>query len=377
MLKIDLPDLTKDRKDISWLWDHTLFLTRHGSHAYGTSTPTSDTDYKGFAVGAKKHYLGYAQRFEQAEFRGDPDMVVYNVQKFFKLAADCNPSVIEVLFTHPEDHVILTPLGRRVLDAREKFISRKAKHTFSGYAVSQLHRIKTHRNWVLNPSKGAPDRADFGLPPVALIQKNQFDAVMAAVRKQVEAWDVDVTPLDDAGKIDLQRRIAQSLAEQQITAEVQWNAAARMIGLNDNLIEAMNREQRFKAAVEHWRSYQTWLETRNPKRSELEKKWGYDTKHGMHLVRLMRMGKEILEGKGVHVKRPDREELLAIRKGLWTYDEMVAWAEKAEKELEDLYLTSPLPKTPPVNELDALLISVVESFFDQQPALEAISRCIK
>jgi hypothetical protein len=117
----------------------------------------------------------------------------------------------------------------------------------------------------------------------------------------------------------------------------------------------------YKTRQEEWRSYQGWLVNRNETRSELERKWGYDTKHGMHLIRLMRMCREILEGKGVLVKRPDSEELLAIRNGLWTYDQLLEWAERQETELDELYKTSTLPKSPPILELDKLLVDTVES----------------
>mgnify|MGYP001607055563 CR=1 FL=1 len=46
-------------------------------------------------------------------------------------------------------------------------------------------------------------------------------------------------------------------------------------------------------------------------------------KHAMHLVRLMRMCKEILITCEVVVKRPDREELLAIRNGAWSYYKLI------------------------------------------------------
>jgi hypothetical protein len=48
-------------------------------------------------------------------------------------------------------------------------------------------------------------------------------------------------------------------------------------------------------------------------RTELVDKFGYDTKHAMHLVRLIRMAKEILIEGVVHVYRDDREELMDIR----------------------------------------------------------------
>ncbi len=138
------------KTNLEWLPGRTIFLTLHGSHAYGTSTPTSDVDYKGVAVPPANYYHGIQNVFEQAEFKEPYDMVVYEVRKFFKLAADCNPSVIELLYTDPSDHVICTPAGEKMLAHRDLFLSKNAKHRFSGYAISQLKRIQTHRRWLLS-----------------------------------------------------------------------------------------------------------------------------------------------------------------------------------------------------------------------------------
>lgn len=410
---IQLPELTKNRKDIEWLWERTLFLTAHGSHAYGTSLPTSDRDYKGFCVPPKEYILGYAKRFEQAEFKGDPDMVVYGVQKFFKLAADCSPSIIEVLFTAPSDHIFVSNGGRAVLAKKELFLSKKAKHTFSGYAISQLKKIRSHKRWLSDPPKAAPVRADFGLPERTIIPADQLQAAQSLIREQLDTRNVPIDELDPAAKIVVQERFVEALTlieigyRAQVVAELEAQAnvifddahtwktsgpeyeraaaneergyryamkllrtmpgvdlekvAGNLLGFNDNFLELLDRERHYRNKQEEWRSYQGWLANRNPARSVLEAKWGYDTKHGMHLIRLMRMCREILEGKGVQVKRPDAQELLAIRNGLWTYEELLAWAEQQEKDLEVLYKTSPLPNSPPVKAIDELLIFVVES----------------
>ena len=73
------------------------------------------------------------------------------------------------------------------------------------------------------------------------------------------------------------------------------------------------------------------------------------------------MNKEILTTGKVIVKRPDREELLYIRNGGWTYEQIVEYAEKEEKEIDELYKTSNiLPHTPDTKFLDNLCIELVE-----------------
>lgn len=87
--------------------NHTIYKCKHGSQAYGTNTSESDLDVKGIAIAPLDYYLGFAKRFEQSEEcvskGGAQDRVIYDIQKFFKLAADCNPNIIEVLFCDEED----------------------------------------------------------------------------------------------------------------------------------------------------------------------------------------------------------------------------------------------------------------------------------
>ena len=52
-------------------------------------------------------------------------------------------------------------------------------------------------------------------------------------------------------------------------------------------------------------------------RAGLERRFGYDTKHAMHLLK---MGAEILKSGQVHVYRPDGEWLMAVRDGLLTHE---------------------------------------------------------
>jgi hypothetical protein len=120
-------------------------------------------------------------------------------------------------------------------------------------------------------------------------------------------------------------------------------------------------ERAYNAAKNEWGSYQTWKATRNPARAALEEKYGYDTKHGMHLVRLMRMGYEIMCTGKVIVKRPDAKELLEIRAGAWSYEELLDFATGMEKSIEVAASLSPLPRAPDREALDKLCIALVSN----------------
>jgi hypothetical protein len=94
-----------------------------------------------------------------------------------------------------------------------------------------------------------------------------------------------------------------------------------------------------------YREYWDWVEKRNPHRfsdNMLHGK-GYDGKNLAHCHRLLDMAIEIAEGKGINVRRENREELLAIRRGEMEYDDLLASAEEKIRKMDEVYDKSDLP----------------------------------
>ncbi|MCP4677485.1 MAG: hypothetical protein GY854_18620 [Deltaproteobacteria bacterium] len=302
-----------------------MYETVHGSRAYNLERPDSDTDYKGIIVGPTHWYHGYRGGPEQIE--KSADHVHYEIRKFFRLMASSNPTVIEMPWTEPEDHRTVTVQGERLLQTRQSFLTKRTRWTFAGYALSQLKRIKTHRRWLLSPPKREPMRGAFGLPEHTVIPRDQLGA-------------------------------AEALMEQGRIEEAE---------LTPNFLEILDRERRYRQARKEWQQYHAWLKGRNPARAELEAKFGYDTKHAMHLVRLQRMAVEILTQERVIVRRPDRDDLLAIRDGAWSYDELIEQCQRLEEKIDKAAELSKLPEEPDDDALDELCTSIVEAVLDAQP----------
>lgn len=53
----------------------------------------------------------------------------------------------------------------------------------------------------------------------------------------------------------------------------------RGLGFDDNFLELLDRERKYKSALNHWESFKSWERNRNPARAANEAKFGYDTKH--------------------------------------------------------------------------------------------------
>ena len=204
------------------LADRTCYLIVSGSHSYGGHGPDSDYDLRGWCIPPKSDFLTFKDRFQQdsskhrydqspflsllrhyiesSGYRVPPDdevidHCIYSIHKFFRLTADCNPNLIENLYVDEEDVLLCNQWGRRVRENRELFLSAKAKHTFTGYAVSQLKRINTHRRWLMDPPEKKPDRAEYGLPDTSVIPADQRMAAEKLIDSQVREWllqDADI-----------------------------------------------------------------------------------------------------------------------------------------------------------------------------------------
>src|SRR6185436_19189335 len=109
------------------------------------------------------------------------------------------------------------------------------------------------------------------------------------------------------------------------------------LSLPTDVVAALNGEKKYRAAMKHWESYETWKSQRNPARADLEREYGYDTKRAMHLVRLMRMGLELL------VRRDDADELVKIREGALPFDDLLATAARLEEDMKNAATKATLP----------------------------------
>lgn len=299
---------------------HTIYLVVSGSQAYGTNIPGSDTDYKGIIVPPVEIDNGFIVNFEQKEGLDGygKDSVAYEIRKFFRLAADCNPNIIETLFT-PADLVILRTLASdKLVENRSLFLSKRAKHSFHGYAYAQLKRIKLHKKWWDKEKAGdlppKPDRLEYGLPLKPKYPKDQLNSLIAVP--------------------------SLSLAEDER--------------------EYIYKERRYAEDKLRYDKWKQWRDNRNPERAALEAKYGYDAKHAMHLVRLMTMCEEILKEGTVLVRRPDAEFLKSIRSGAWEYDRLMEWVEEQDYKLAELEKNTELPKYPDMNKLNDLCIDLVK-----------------
>lgn len=395
----------------------TIFLTLTGSHAYGTAQSGSDVDVRGCCVAPLRVRLSFRTHFEQFAWlpgsasgepplgpvfaeamvrarshpsagpsllaaAAPPDVVIYDLAKLVGLCVQANPNMLELLFVDEREILYTTPLWERLRAHRVAFLSQKVRHTFAGYAKGQLKRIQGHRDWLLHPPDHEPTRAEFGLPERSLLSADERNSIEENITKVIRSWSVDeAIELSGAERDVLRERLrefwsaallarpsveigeigALDGAREEELDEQLAEVAGASLGLGKAVLETLKQERRYRGARKRWEQFQRWQRERNPKRAALEAEHGYDTKHGMHLIRLLRMGLEILRDGEVKVRREDAAELLAIRNGEFSYEALIGEAEGLEEGMREALKRTSLPRVPDEEGVDALLFELLRA----------------
>jgi predicted nucleotidyltransferase len=364
---------------------HTIFLTLAGSQAHGTAREGSDVDIRGVCVAPLPVRVSLFKSFEQYEgplpagfteavipciqkhpsaSRGldvKTECVIFDVSKFLGLCAAANPNALEILFASEQDWLLATPRWRRIHDQRRHFLTKKVQQTFLGYALAQLKKIQTHRSWLLNPPGKKPAREDFGLPPHGgTLSADDQNRIEQSIAEKMRSYGIDNVDMPKATRIAVQERLEGFYRDAAATTaddveERMRAVATAALGVPSEIAATLNAEKRYRAALKHWDSYQAWKTQRNPARAELERIHGYDTKHAMHLIRLMRMGLEVLETGELRVRRDDAAQLSAIRDGSMSFEELLSTATALQQSMQHEANVSGLPNDVDYDRVDVLL----------------------
>jgi uncharacterized protein len=344
-----------------------------GSHGYGLNRPGSDLDYRGIFIAPKIYYLGSATVEQKDSGWSEPgildflndnqDTAVYELRKYVHLAAAGNPNILELLWL--SEYPQITSVGKKLLAHRQIFLSKKVKHTFSGYANAQIRKIESHRKWLLNPPNHPPTPEEYGLQDEKPLSKDELHAFLEylyfLVREKIEYFSeaAEIYQLL-TGDVDFKGILKQYPLGDDAIAYSQNLTHAR-----GDFIKLLQKSQGYRNACREWDAYQSWKKNRNPQRAGMEQKSGYDLKHAMHCLRILRSGTEVLRSGNVPVDRVvagDAAELRGILNGDYTYDQVKVLADQSLAEMDVAYGQSELPERPDLGAIDQLCVELVEEF---------------
>jgi len=331
-----------------------IFEAIMGSHAYGTSLPSSDTDIRGVWIQPVEDIFKYGFVEQIADEKND--IVYYELRRFMTLAMNNNPNVLEILFAPKDVRQVETSYWNILQHHCYEFLTKRCRHTFAGYAIDQIKKAKGYNkkiNWeeanmtrktVLDFCYILEDGgaitlqhwlANLNRPRIDVKGQNEF-----GLAKVDHAHDIYA--MYDLSPFDIPKGIVKDIIKANDVQLCSFPKEAEFVAWL-----TFNKDA-WSTHCKRYNEYQTWLKERNPDRFKMNKEHGknYDSKNMMHTFRLLKVALEIANDNRLRVRRPDDEIeiLMKIRKGEYEYDNLVSEAEAMIQELDEAYDKCKLPQ---------------------------------
>jgi len=378
-----------------------LLIVIRGSQAYGTNLPTSDEDFSGVYIQSKDDIFG--TKYKEQINDDKNDTVFYEVRRFLELVASNNPTILELMNT-PEDCVIYKhPLYELILEHKNEFITKVCAKSFGGYAIQQIKKAKGQnkkQNWEKDKVT-RKDVLDFvyviegekSIPWKVWNSDKKYEEKFIGVVNVSNARDVYSIFFDKVAYACFSDEMPQEFREFQKQTQINKGEPLGfgykgLVKTGEGANAAESNQLRLSSIpkgetpictitynkdgyTQHcndYKSYETWLSQRNEQRWVDVESHGQkiDGKNMMHCRRLLEMAREIGEGKGIIVRRPNREELISIRKGEIDLQTLIDRAEIDILEIDEIFKNSNLPESVDQSLVNNLLVKIRNQFYKSE-----------
>lgn len=294
-----------------------LFETRFGSHVYGTSTPESDTDYKGIFIPAARDIL--LQRAAKTSVsrntkkddrakntNADVDIELFTLQSFIRLCAEGQTVAIDMLFTPEEFWVERSAVWNVIISERHRLVHRGVS-AFVGYCQTQA--------------------AKYGIKGSRIRTIKEAISFLSDYPNDTKLYELR----DDLKKFDFMEHIAWPMIKGPNGVEsLHWEVCGRKIAMTANVKYTRDIFQRIYDQYGH-------------RAKMAETNDGVDWKALYHAVRVCGEAKELLSTGHVTFPRPEAKLLLDIRNKYMEYAEVAEMIESGIEEVKGLQRVSTLP----------------------------------
>ena len=359
-----------------------------GSQSFGLATETSDVDIRGVFVLPLEDRLS-ACAFDQVADETNNNEY-WELSKFLNLLREANPSALEFLNSPAR----CITVGKEMFDSipKDVWLTTRCRDSFVKYARSQLNRAYGLNKKVFKPCpKEAPRVLDYcyvvngnqAVPFRKYLSErtygefhDQKSYALAAIDHVTDTYALYVENLEfdarwNTGKPEHEWRWAYGVVSDDETSnDIQMSSIPK--GIDPVGILFFNKNAYSHDCSEHTK-YWRWVAERNEERyaGTIAHGKGYDAKNVMHCIRLLMTAKDIAEKGVVTVDRtPDREYLFRIKRGEFTYDDVVEMGNRMCEEVEKAFDESTLIREPLEQEyVDRLFTRMLLSLDDKYSRL--------
>jgi len=343
-----------------------------GSQSYGIATPTSDMDIKGVFIQPLDDILAFGYVDQVSDDKNDT--TYYEIRRFLELLRTNNPNILELLNTPSDCLLHKDPLFEEILQMKDQFITKTCRDSFGGYAVQQIKKARGMNKKIVKPMekarKGVLDFCyvahsgksipvkeylnEYGLKQehcglVALDHMRYVYSVYYDKVADLKEKGVRMSPKGHGFKGIVQ--------DEELSNDISLSSTPK--GLLPEFTMYFNKDG-YSMYCREYREYWEWVENRNEARfsDNMLHGGGYDGKNCAHATRLLEMAIEIGEGKGINVRRNNREKLLAIRRGEYEYDILISEIEELNQKMNDVFDKSSLPDSVDKKVIEDLLLKI-------------------
>ncbi|WBW96971.1 DNA polymerase beta superfamily protein [Oceanirhabdus sp. W0125-5] len=320
-------------KTTSSLDNNIIYLTLSGSYAYGTNNEYSDVDIRGIFLNTKNELLTMDCSDKPFEHR-ETDTVIYPFKQIIKLLTNCNPNCIELLGTKDEHVLLCSHEGKLIRDNAHLFLSKQAINTFGGYATAQLRRLQN-----------ALARDNY---PKAEKERH----ILGSIQNQMVTFKDRYNQIDNNMNLYIDYTNGKDSNDKNKEILIDINVKGYPLRDLKGILSEMSNVVRDYDKLSH----------RNSKKDAI-----HLNKHAMHLVRLLIMGTEILQGKGINTYREEDHSLLmdlrngtyvSKKNGVKDYSEIFSIVDKYEKEFDYAKKECVLPDKPDSDAINELVMKI-------------------
>lgn len=296
-----------------------IYKLKVGSQLYGTNTPESDVDFGGVFLQDTKNLLGIhkikeldlsTNKSNTKNTKDDIDEKYHALDTFLYLLSQNNPNIVEYLFPSDDSLLVDSDIMKELRHNSDKIITKRVWKSFSGYAISQKKKMISKRERFLNLGKG-----------ISIIEHSLSDHTDS-------------------------KTVVNDYLANLLNETLKYYKG----GKNDcrSFTKGHSLKVTYDKLIHEYNNYGHRLHTDSFKRL------GYDTKFGMHLLRLLHEGKELLETGTISfpIQNPELKDMMDVRNGLVSYENLLTMYEKYYTLCEEAYKKTTLRDKPDFTWID-------------------------